>query len=66
VYASAIKPGQRFTDEQSLISITKQHGLRLIGKNEQILVKFTGETKIEQVTKDINKEAKFKIELSEN
>mmetsp|Transcript_14760 Transcript_14760/g.25113 ORF Transcript_14760/g.25113 Transcript_14760/m.25113 type:complete len:169 (+) Transcript_14760:378-884(+) len=31
VYVSAVKPGQRFSDEQSVVQITQQHGLRLLG-----------------------------------
>jgi hypothetical protein len=45
IYASAIKPGSRFTDEQSVIQITAQHGVRLIG-SEQVEAIFGDESKV--------------------
>ena len=63
VYASAIKPGSRFTDEQSVITITPQHGLRLTGKFG--MDHFIAVSKVEAATKDINAGTTFKIEMSE-
>ena len=65
IYASAIKPGSRFTDETSVVQITDAHGLRLLG-SDQISKLFEGETKVEAATRDINQKASFKIEMNDN
>lgn len=64
IYASAIKPGSRFTDETSIVQITEAHGVRLIG-SDKISSLFESETKVEAATRDINQKASFKIEMNE-
>ena len=65
IYASAIKPGSRFTDEQSVIQITPLHGVRLIG-SDSIESIFGDESKVEIATKEINMKSTFKIEKTED
>ncbi len=66
VLSLAGKPGQRCTDEQGVIELSAEHGVRLAGnENEQCMVKFSGLTKTEKATQDIAMKATFKIEITD-
>ena len=42
VYTSAVKPGSRFVDEQSVLHLDATHGVRLVGNSEQVMRPFLG------------------------
>ena len=63
VYCSAIKPGQRFTDETSTLNITENNGVRFTGQKDLQL--FQEVSKVAKAEKEINKDITFKVELSD-
>ena len=62
---SAIKPGQRFSDEQSTVVVSAAHGVRLMGAHQETMELFLGKGKVEAAQKEIGQSTTFKIEKTD-
>ena len=62
IQCSAIKPGQRFSDEQSTMSITEKLGVRMTGTKDLSL--FQQKSKVAKAEKAIEADSTFSVSLS--